>query len=622
MGTSSAIATLRAQIRHLASFDTLGSPLVPTLLLQGETGTGKGLVTRVVHDSGPRAAGPFIEVNCAAIPETMLEAELFGFEAGAFTDAKRAKPGLFETASRGTLLLDEVDALPLALQGKLLSTLETKQVRRLGAVAGRAVDVKLIAATNAVLPQHVATGRFRADLYHRLAVVVLALPPLRERGEDIRVLAPAYLQQYAAAHGVQPKRLSTEAEAWLQRYTWPGNVRELSHVMERVTLLHVGEEVDTETLTELCLPLTPSAASAEAAPAPQELAAERALSAEAAQVRQALAQTGGNVAQAARMLGVSRDTVRYRMQRYGIARPRPVVPPAPEAAEPAPRLAPQRAPEVITPGSPPLPPDEWGGGGPRMQPMPPGRRGEKEPQVSAGRRDTEREVAAERYTLVSGAAWEQKPVAVLALEAIWPEMSGLAPRRYDPWTAAARWERAIMDKMQGFGGLLLQSTAGLFLWVFGLPQALEQLPQRAVHSGLAIRQMVAAAEALDLGPCPVVRLSVHLGAVQVERPAQATPGQILAVGDTIARPVRLLGQAGPLSPPGVTLSLGCPCSSTSWGSPWRRTGWPGSAPRRAAPGRLRRWGRCSSPAVSSSRSSSRWRTCTGSTRPRRRFWRC
>ena len=320
VGDAPAMAALRAQIRHLAPFDTLGSPAVPTLLLQGETGTGKGLVARVIHDSGPRAAGPFIEVNCAAIPESLLEAELFGFEAGAFTDAKRAKPGLFEAAAGGTLLLDEVDALPLALQGKILTAIETKRVRRLGAVTECAVDVKLIAATNAVLEQRIATGHFRADLYHRLAVVVLALPPLRERGADVLLLAGRLLQQYTSAHGVSPKRLSPEAEAWLQHYTWPGNVRELIHVMERVTLLHIGEEVDVGTLAQLGHPLTASTAKAEAASEPQRREPASLLPAEAEQIRQALVQTGGNVVQAARLLGLSRDTVRYRMQRYGIAR--------------------------------------------------------------------------------------------------------------------------------------------------------------------------------------------------------------------------------------------------------------------------------------------------------------
>jgi transcriptional regulator with PAS, ATPase and Fis domain len=189
VGNTPAIQTLRAQIRHLASFDTVGNAFVPTLLLQGETGTGKGLVARVIHDSGPRAQGPFVALNCAAIPETLLEAELFGFEAGAFTDAKRAKPGLMESAAGGTLFLDEIDTLPLPLQSKLLSVLEEKGVRRLGAVASRQLDVKFIAATSTELSGRVTEGRFRLDLYHRLAVVLLEIPPLRARGEDIVLLA-------------------------------------------------------------------------------------------------------------------------------------------------------------------------------------------------------------------------------------------------------------------------------------------------------------------------------------------------------------------------------------------------------------------------------------------------
>jgi transcriptional regulator with PAS, ATPase and Fis domain len=153
VGASPALQTLRAQIRHLSQFDTVGQAAVPTVLLQGETGTGKGLVARIIHDTGPRASGPFIEVNCAAIPDTLLEAELFGVEAGAFTDAKRGKPGLFEAASEGTLFLDELAALPLPLQGKLLTALEAKRVRRVGAVVEHAVDVKLIAATQIELSE-------------------------------------------------------------------------------------------------------------------------------------------------------------------------------------------------------------------------------------------------------------------------------------------------------------------------------------------------------------------------------------------------------------------------------------------------------------------------------------
>src|SRR5215813_12186488 len=168
LGSASQIIALRAQIERLASFDAPGNPHVPTVLLLGETGTGKGLVARVMHESGPRAGGPYVDVNCAAIPEPMLEAELFGFAAGAFTDAKRAKPGLFEAASGGTLLLDEIDALPLALQGKLLTVIEEKRVRRLGAVVERPVDVKLIVATQAEMSVLVGEGQLRGDLYQRL----------------------------------------------------------------------------------------------------------------------------------------------------------------------------------------------------------------------------------------------------------------------------------------------------------------------------------------------------------------------------------------------------------------------------------------------------------------------
>src|SRR2546422_746557 len=267
VGTWPAIAALRTQIRHLAAFDTLGNPAVPTVLLQGETGTGKGLVARAFHDSGPRTQGPFLDVNCAAIPETLLEAELFGVTAGAFTDAKRAKPGLFETAAGGTLFLDEIDALPLALQGKLLTSIEAKRVRRVGAVREQAVDVKVVAATQAELSARVAAGRFRADLYHRLAVIVLALPPLRDRGADIVLLAQQFLQQYAAAHRLPSKRLSRAAAEWLQGYDWPGNVRELSHLMERVMLLHPEARIDPQTLERLCLPRAPAATHTTAAPA-------------------------------------------------------------------------------------------------------------------------------------------------------------------------------------------------------------------------------------------------------------------------------------------------------------------------------------------------------------------
>ena len=502
-------------------------------MLQGETGTGKGLIARVIHDSGPRRVGPFIEVNCAAIPETMMEAELFGFEPGAFTDAKRAKPGLFEAASGGTLFLDEIDALPVALQGKLLTAIESRRVRRLGAVTERTVDVKLIAATNAVLPEVVTAGRFRADLYHRLAVVVLGLPPVRERGTDLLILAEAFLQRSTTVHGLPPKRLNTAAKAWLQGYSWPGNVRELSHVMERVALLHMGEEVEAETLMRLCQPLTTSTVGAKTEPAHDEVAAEHALPRGAEEIRHALLKTGGNVARAARLLGVSRDTVRYRMQRYGIARPRlrgpsPAVPPR-SPGESARNSSPQdeeHRPELTIPLTLPY------GEATQEEKMavPP------VANLAAG---------VEPDAPPRGPAWEQKSVTVLALELAWPERSGSEPIRYDPWTEKARWEQAVGDKVQGFGGILVQQTAAGFVWVFGVPQTLEQLPQRAVHSALAIRQMAVEATAPDLPPCPTVRLAVHLGAVWVDHQAADPGAQVRAVGETLALPVRILGQATP-----------------------------------------------------------------------------
>jgi DNA-binding NtrC family response regulator/tetratricopeptide (TPR) repeat protein len=311
-GDAPAIRAVREQVVHLVRFDAVGAPQVAPVLIHGETGTGKGLLARIIHDSGPRAGGPFVDVNCAAIPESLLEAELFGFEAGAFTDARRPKPGLIETASGGTLFLDEIDSLGLALQGKLLGILEDRRVRRLGSVQGKRVDVKLVAATKADLSAWVAEQRFRADLYHRLAVVVLALPPLRERGEDPVDLARRFLAAAAVAREIAPRVLAPSAEAWIRRYLWPGNVRELAHLMERATLLSPSEELDAAVLEALARP-TP--------PAPPPEAAEDPAAAERASIRQALTETGGNVVAAARRLGLSRNALRYRLRRYGLDDP-------------------------------------------------------------------------------------------------------------------------------------------------------------------------------------------------------------------------------------------------------------------------------------------------------------
>jgi DNA-binding NtrC family response regulator/tetratricopeptide (TPR) repeat protein len=521
LGNSSAIAALRAQIRHMAPFDAVGHHYVPTVLLHGETGTGKGLVARVIHDSGPRAQGPFLDVNCAAIPETLVEAELFGYEAGAFTDARRAKPGLFEAASKGTLFLDEIDGLPLPLQGKLLTVIEEKRVRRVGAVVPQVVDVKLIAATQAELSSHVAAWRFRADLYHRLAVIVVELPPLRERDDDVLLLAQQWLRQYAEGHGLAPKRLSGTAEAWLQDYFWPGNVRELSHLVERVTLLSAETIIGPDTLERLCL-------SRPSAPPKSLLAsADREFPDEVARIAQALSLTGGNVVRASRLLGMSRDAVRYRMRKYGIVLPTSQLSPGETREDPnvgdraqlsspssiLARGRPGQASESIAPPTPILSPRE----APFV--LPPG-----EPQASVP-------------------SWEQKPVAVLALELTWPVgAAGEAPR-YEPWTATQRWEQAILEKVRGFGGVLLQGSPSLLLVAFGVPETLEQLPQRAVQAALALRQLVAA---MPSGECvPELRQAVHWGQLLVDVEASDPTARLLSVGETLALPVRLLDRGTP-----------------------------------------------------------------------------
>jgi transcriptional regulator with AAA-type ATPase domain len=487
VGQSAAIQALQAQIRRLTAFDTVDNPHAPTLLLQGETGTGKGLVARVIHDSGPRVQGPYIEVNCAAIPETMLEAELFGFEAGAFTDARRAKPGLFETASGGTLFLDEIDELPLGLQAKLLTALEEKHVRRLGAVATRQVDVKIITATQAVLTDRVAAGGFRADLYHRLAVVQLHLPPLRTRGKDVLVLAEYFLRRYAAAHQLSPKRLTRAAHAWLLAQVWPGNVRELNHLLERATLLHPGAVLDAHALEQLRL--TPPSS-----PLERTAAADQPLD-EAAQLQRALVQAQGNVVRAARLLGISRSAMRYRMRRYQIGG---------SASLAGRRATPEAAGSARSPAIPPP----------------------------------------EGETRVPRA--EQKPVALLAISLTLPPPGEGDTHIYEPWTTAHRLERSIVEKVQGFGGVVLPGPPVLRLVAFGIPRALEQMPRRAVQAALAIRHLVAEAAPMAGGlPCPQVRCAVQLGEVLADTQLPPSQGDVLLLGDTLTHLLRLLGLAAP-----------------------------------------------------------------------------
>jgi DNA-binding NtrC family response regulator/tetratricopeptide (TPR) repeat protein len=314
IGESPPIRALRTHVRRLAALDGAGAP--PAVLIRGETGTGKGLLARVLHDSGSRVAGPFVAQNAAAIPETLLEAELFGFEAGAFTDARRAKPGLFETAAGGSLFLDEIDALPLSLQGKLLTALDDRRIRRLGAVSERTLDVKLITATKEDLAGLVAAGRFRADLFHRLAVLVIDVPPLRTRDGDAVRLAGHFLAEVARAHRLTPRSLDASAERWIAGHPWPGNVRELAHLMERCALMSDAPVVDAVLLDRFAL--APSHPDGEPSTRVSGSPAD-----DVESIRAALARTGGNVLAAARLLGLTRNALRYRLRRHGIVAVRP-----------------------------------------------------------------------------------------------------------------------------------------------------------------------------------------------------------------------------------------------------------------------------------------------------------
>src|SRR5437762_5131664 len=231
LGDSAGVRRLREQL-ELILRRAATAPRPPSVLLRGETGTGKGLFARTIHRAGPRARGPFVDLNCAAIPENLLEAELFGYERGAFTDARQAKPGLFQLAHRGMLFLDEIGMLSPALQAKLLKVLEDGVVRRLGSTRAELVDVWIVSATNEDLADAIRARRFREDLYHRLALLSVELPPLRERGADVLVLADRFLVRACADYGLPSKTFARDARAALAAYDWPGNVRELGNVIE------------------------------------------------------------------------------------------------------------------------------------------------------------------------------------------------------------------------------------------------------------------------------------------------------------------------------------------------------------------------------------------------------
>ena len=314
VGDSAPMRALRQTLRTLLEAESrLQDGELPAVLVVGETGTGKELVARALHFDGPRRDKPFVELNCGALPPQLVEAELFGYERGAFTDARQRKVGLLETAGDGSVFLDEIGEAELSTQVKLLKLLEDRRVRRLGSLRDTAVTARVISATNRPLEDMVREGRFRADLYFRLRIVEVRVPPLRERGEDIVQLARHFLALHGARYRKPGLVLTAEAEAALRRHTWPGNVRELRNTMEQAVLV-----AQDASITPALLRLAPQAL-AVAALSPvgmglpdEDLNLERM---ERQYIEQAMERSAHNVSAAARLLGISRDTLRYRLER-------------------------------------------------------------------------------------------------------------------------------------------------------------------------------------------------------------------------------------------------------------------------------------------------------------------
>ncbi|MDE3737293.1 MULTISPECIES: sigma-54 dependent transcriptional regulator [Pseudomonas] len=318
IGESPAMLEVKSMVCQLLDAESrMVDAELPAVLVEGETGTGKELIARALHFDGARSKGPFVEFNCASIPAHLLEAELFGHEKGAFTDAKERRLGLVEAADGGTLFLDEVGEMDLVLQAKLLKLLEDRTIRRIGSVKERKVNLRIISATNCNLEQMVQQGKFRRDLFFRLRIISIRVPRLYARGDDILLLARHFLKQHGKRYGKPGLQFTSEAEHLLQSYSWPGNVRELRNMLEQTVLLAQGQLVSAAQL-HICPSLVDESSShyrthgngngAE----PED---ERGL------VIRMLDKTDWNVTKSARLLGLTRDMLRYRIEKLGLVRP-------------------------------------------------------------------------------------------------------------------------------------------------------------------------------------------------------------------------------------------------------------------------------------------------------------
>ena len=316
IGTSEAIKNVFRFVRQVAD-----SPKT-TVLIRGETGTGKELVARAIHNNSDRSKNPFIEVNCSAFQETLLEAELFGHEAGAYTDAKERKKGLVELSHEGSFFLDEIGDMNLGLQSKVLKVIEEQVFRRVGGTKLITVDTRIISATSRNLEELVSEDKFRQDLYYRLNVAMVELPPLRDRDEDIILLAEHFVGVYNAEFKRNIRGLLPEVKTLMMRYSWPGNVRELKNVIERAVLFEEGEYISTESI-KIIESSQSSQTSETAAQAMAQLSdiPEEGISLdeiERSLIQKALESAKGNQTRAAEMLGISREKIKYRMKKHNL----------------------------------------------------------------------------------------------------------------------------------------------------------------------------------------------------------------------------------------------------------------------------------------------------------------
>ncbi len=427
IGESPGMVLLRQQITHLLGRQS-PSRRLPTLLIQGETGTGKGLLARAAHNTSSRSPQPFIDADCVAIPETLLEAELFGFERGAFTDAKQAKLGLFQAANGGTMFLDEVGLLPRTFQAKLLKVVEERGVRRLGSTRVDVLDLWVIAATNVDLGAATRDGRFREDLYHRLAAMTIYMPPLRERGTDILLLAGHYLARACAEYHLPLKVLTKEAQAALMAYSWPGNVRELANMLERVALLSGDVSVITPDLLGLYPQPEPAKGLREPTRSQLKVSVE---GFEREKLRAVLQDTGWNISLAAVRLGLPRNTLRYRIAKLD--------------------LHPRKTRVLLAPGRKPLGRigEESGGGG------------------SNGSPSTEVAIWPPRRGIYLSASASQESA--------------------DP-DEVSRLLESVAEKVRRFGGRVDMMTRSEVLASFGFDDSWHEAPACAANAALAVQK--------------------------------------------------------------------------------------------------------------------------------------